>query len=118
MRRRGHRYLGMRGGGEWRGGGCLRGRGGWASRRVGGRRLVEGVGVSAGDAVLDVATGRGAVLFPAAERVGPGGSVVGIDLAVGMVERTRAEIERRGVANASVRQMDAERLDFADGSFD
>ena len=83
-----------------------------------GRRLVEVAGVAPAQDVLDVGTGRGAVLFPAAERVGPGGSVVGIDLAEGMVARTREEIERRGLTHVGVRQMDAERLEFPDGAFD
>jgi ubiquinone/menaquinone biosynthesis C-methylase UbiE len=82
-----------------------------------GRRLVETVGVEAGQRVLDVASGRGAVLFPAAERVGPGGHVEGIDLAEGMVAATNADAERRGVA-ARVRLMDAEHLDLPDASFD
>ena len=38
-----------------------------------GERLVELTGVRPGDAVLDVACGRGAVLVPAAARVGPPG---------------------------------------------
>ena len=83
-----------------------------------GRRLVEIARVTAGDAVLDLGTGRGAVLLPAAERVGPTGSAVGIDLAAGMVAHTRAAIERRGLAHATVRQMDAERLDFPAATFD
>lgn len=82
-----------------------------------GRRLVETVGVEPGQRVLDVASGRGAVLFPAAERVGSGGHVEGIDLAEGMVAAANAEAERRGVA-ARVRLMDAEHLDFPDASFD
>ena len=82
-----------------------------------GRRLVETVGVERGQRVLDVASGRGAVLFPAAERVGPDGHVEGIDLAEGMVQATNAEAERRGVP-VRVRLMDAEHLDFPDESFD
>ena len=82
-----------------------------------GRRLVETVGVEPGQRVLDVATGRGAVLFPAAERVGPGGHVEGIDLAEGMVAATNADAERRGI-DARVRLMDAEHLDYPDVSFD
>jgi len=82
-----------------------------------GRRLVEVVGVEAGQRVLDVATGRGAVLVPAAERVGATGEVVGIDLAEGMVDAANAEVARRGLA-VTVRVMDAERLDFPDASFD
>jgi SAM-dependent methyltransferase len=82
-----------------------------------GRRLVEAVGVEPGQRVLDVASGRGAVLFPAAERVGPSGHVEGIDLAQGMVAAVNADAERRGIA-ARVRVMDAEHLDFPDASFD
>jgi ubiquinone/menaquinone biosynthesis C-methylase UbiE len=82
-----------------------------------GRRLVEAVGVEPGQRVLDVASGRGAVLFPAAERAGPNGHVEGIDLAEGMVSAVNADAERRGIA-ARVRVMDAEHLDFSDASFD
>jgi len=57
-----------------------------------GARLVEAAGVEPGDRVLDVATGRGAVLFPAAERVGPTGEVTGIDLSPEMVRLTGADL--------------------------
>jgi ubiquinone/menaquinone biosynthesis C-methylase UbiE len=83
-----------------------------------GRRLVDVAGVALGEAVLDVATGRGAALFPAVERVGRRGRVVGIDVAPGMVNETRAAIERRGIANAEIRLMDAEALALDAGSFD
>lgn len=82
-----------------------------------GRRLVEVVGVEPGQRVLDVATGRGAVLFPAAERVGAAGEVIGIDLAEGMVRAAHTAVTRRHLP-ARVRVMDAEQLDFPDGSFD
>jgi ubiquinone/menaquinone biosynthesis C-methylase UbiE len=83
-----------------------------------GKWLVDVAAISAGANVLDVACGRGAVLFPAVERVGPKGVVTGIDLAEGMARETSAEIARRGITNASARQMDAEHLDFRDSSFD
>jgi ubiquinone/menaquinone biosynthesis C-methylase UbiE len=83
-----------------------------------GRQLVAHMALPAGAHVLDVAAGRGANLFPAAEAVGPGGQVIGIDLAAGMVEETAAEIGRRGLYQASMLQMDAEHLTFADASFD
>ena len=82
-----------------------------------GQRLVEVVGIEPGQRVLDVATGRGAVLFPAAERVGTAGDAVGIDLAEGMVRATNEEAARRGWS-PRVRVMDAERLDFPDAAFD
>jgi O-methyltransferase/aklanonic acid methyltransferase len=82
-----------------------------------GRRLVELVGVEPGSAVLDVATGAGAVFLPAAERVGDGGIVVEVDLAEDMVDRLRQEIMRRGLTNGQAGIMDAEELAFFDGSF-
>ncbi|CAA9551086.1 MAG: hypothetical protein AVDCRST_MAG88-782 [uncultured Thermomicrobiales bacterium] len=81
-----------------------------------GRRLVEVAGVGPGQRVLDVATGRGAALFPAAASVGTGGEVIGIDLAEGMVRLANDEATRRGLP-AAVRVMDAERLDFPDATF-
>ena len=83
-----------------------------------GRGLVERIGINEGARVLDVGVGRGANLFPAAEKVGPHGQVTGIDLAEQMLRETRAEIEQRGLLNASVIEMDAEHLVFDAGSFD
>ena len=80
--------------------------------------LVELTNLSSGAQVLDVATGRGAVLFHAAEQVGPGGQVIGIDLSEHMVLETARDIELRGVKNAGVQLMDAEQLTFPDASFD
>lgn len=83
-----------------------------------GQRMVELAGIGPEARVLDIATGRGANLFVAAERVGASGQVIGIDLAEGMVRETSAAIVQRGVRNASVVQMDAEHLGFADATFD
>jgi ubiquinone/menaquinone biosynthesis C-methylase UbiE len=83
-----------------------------------GHRLVELAGVAPGDRVLDVATGAGAVLVPAANAAGPSGRVVGIDIAPAMVARAAAEIDRLGLANAEARTGDAEALDLPDASFD
>ena len=82
-----------------------------------GRRLVEVAAVKVGARVLDIASGRGAVLFPAAERVGAGGEVVGIDLADAMALATSEEAASRGL-KARVSVMDAEELTFQDASFD
>jgi ubiquinone/menaquinone biosynthesis C-methylase UbiE len=81
-----------------------------------GRRLVDEVGVEAGVHVLDVASGRGAVLFPAAEKAGSTGHVVGIDLSEGMVRATSDDASQRGIA-AHLHVMDAENLAFPDASF-
>lgn len=83
-----------------------------------GQWLVETARIPAGARVLDVACGRGAVLFPAAEQVGIRGQVIGIDLAEGMAHETQIEIQRRGLKQAEARQMDAEHLSFPDSYFD
>jgi O-methyltransferase / aklanonic acid methyltransferase len=83
-----------------------------------GARLVDVAGLGPGESVLDVGCGRGATLLPAAERVGPAGRVVGVDLAPEMVALLKADIDRRGLAQASVRLGDAGALDVEPGSFD
>lgn len=82
-----------------------------------GRRLVDVARITAGARVLDIASGRGAVLFSAAERVGAGGEVVGVDLAEAMAHATSEESARRGLT-ARVTVMDAEELTFPDEVFD
>lgn len=80
--------------------------------------LVDRLAIPSGARVLDVATGRGALMFAAAEQVGPEGYVLGIDLAPNMVSATTAEITARGLGHAEVRMMDADDLSFPDDSFD
>ena len=83
-----------------------------------GRALVELTGVRPGDDVLDVGCGRGAVLFAAAEATGQTGSVLGFDLAAGMVERTRADAESRGLSTVRVEQRNAQEPDLPPAAFD
>jgi len=83
-----------------------------------GLELVTRADLRPGERVLDVGTGRGHVLFPAAAAVGPDGTVQGIDLAEEMVRLTTAEIADRGVTNASVRVGDATDPGLPDGSVD
>jgi ubiquinone/menaquinone biosynthesis C-methylase UbiE len=84
-----------------------------------GRRLVEVAEIPAGSTVLDVASGRGAALFPASKAVGSGGIVVGIDLSDVMIKETAQEISRLKMpGRIEVIQMDAEYLEFPDDSFD
>lgn len=83
-----------------------------------GRALVEAAGLAPGARVLDVASGRGACLYPALDAIGPEGSVTGIDIAPGMVEALTVDLCDRGITNAEVHVGDAEGLDLPDGSFD
>ncbi len=83
-----------------------------------GLRLVELVGVTEGALVLDVGTGGGASLYPAARIVGDHGQVTGIETCHHCQESTSSEINRCGITNAKVLLMDAENMTFAHGSFD
>jgi ubiquinone/menaquinone biosynthesis C-methylase UbiE len=82
-----------------------------------GRRLVALADIVTGNRILDVASGRGAVLFPAAEKVGESGYAIGVDIAEEMVRASTDEATRLGV-HARLQVMDAENLDFPDASFD
>lgn len=83
-----------------------------------GRALVAAAEVTPGERVLDVACGRGASLRPALAAVGAEGTVLGVDLAVGMVEWLGNDLAYDQITNASVVHGDAEALDVADASFD
>ena len=82
-----------------------------------GRRLVELAQISSEAKVLDAGTGRGAILFPAAEKVGPRGRVIGVDLSEGMIGEISANINRKDLKHAMILQMDAEHLGFRDATF-
>jgi ubiquinone/menaquinone biosynthesis C-methylase UbiE len=83
-----------------------------------GQWLVEMAQITRGAHVLDVACGQGAVLVPAAQRVGPEGSVIGIDLSEGMVQQAASLLDHLGLTQAEARPMDAEHLEFPDATFD
>jgi SAM-dependent methyltransferase len=79
-------------------------------------RVLDLAAPAMGERVLDVACGTGVVARLAAERVGPDGRVVGLDLNPGMLVVARS----LPVAGASIGwvQASAGRLPFPDGSFE
>ena len=83
-----------------------------------GRRIAAHARLRPGQRVLDVACGRGASLFPAAEQVGPAGQAIAIDLAEEMVVRPRHEAAARGLHHVQVQTMSAEQLSFSSAAFD
>lgn len=82
------------------------------------RHLLADVGLVRGEHVLDVGCGRGAVLFAAAEQVGETGSVTGIDLAPGMIDRTVSDIRNRELTHVKAMVMDAQEPDLPAADFD
>ncbi|MBI4787537.1 MAG: class I SAM-dependent methyltransferase [Chloroflexi bacterium] len=83
-----------------------------------GARLVEWMAIAAGARVLDVATGTGAVLIPATQRVGPSGQVMGIDLSNEILAEANRAARALGLSNIELGRMDAEHLQFGDNVFD
>lgn len=70
--------------------------------------------VKPGELVLEVGVGTGinAPLYPRQAQV------VGIDFSAAMLEKARERIEREGLTNVRLFQMDAAALQFADDTFD
>lgn len=83
-----------------------------------GALLVEGVGVSRGDRVLDLAAGSGSVSVPALAAVGAEGSLLALDLAQNMVERLGARLSVSGHPCARAVLGDAADPPVPGGAFD
>jgi ubiquinone/menaquinone biosynthesis C-methylase UbiE len=81
-------------------------------------RLVRLAAPQPDERVLDIATGTGFVAIPAAQLVGKRGTVVGVDISTGMLEKATEAIVAAGVGNIELMRADAETLDYSAGSFD
>ena len=68
--------------------------------------------------VLDLGSGAGTDSLVAAQMVGPGGQVTGIDMTPEMLDKARAAAAEMGATNVEFVEAEAERLPFADASFD
>jgi ubiquinone/menaquinone biosynthesis C-methylase UbiE len=71
-----------------------------------------------GELVLDIGSGAGADLFPAAQRVGPAGKVIGVDMLEEMLARARKTAQQRGYTNVEFRLGDASHLPVEENSVD
>ncbi len=71
--------------------------------------------VKAGEALLDVAAGPGALSLPAARL---GARVLAVDYSSAMVELLQQRAREEGLPDLAVRVMDGTALDLADGAFD
>ncbi len=75
-------------------------------------------GVKAGETVLDLGSGAGFDLLIAADLVGPGGRVIGVDMTDAMIEAARASAAKAGYDNVEVRKGIIEELPVEDASVD
>jgi ubiquinone/menaquinone biosynthesis C-methylase UbiE len=83
-----------------------------------GRRTIERLQLSKGAAILDVCCGSGGSALPAAETVGPSGSVLGVDLADRLLENARAKAKARALSNVQFRVGDLLQLRVLNDQFD
>ena len=74
--------------------------------------------LSAGERVVDLGSGAGIDCFLAAQRVGPTGSVVGVDMTPEMLQRARDLAAKNRVPNVEFRLGEIEHLPLADASVD
>jgi N-acetylglutamate synthase-like GNAT family acetyltransferase/SAM-dependent methyltransferase len=75
-------------------------------------------GVRRGQVVLDIGSGAGIDCFIAAEKVGPEGKVIGLDMTPEMIERARQNAREAGVRNVEFRFGEAEKMPVEDASVD
>ena len=78
----------------------------------------DAAGWQAGARVLDVACGAGYPALAAAASVGPAGAVVATDISPEMLAVASRQAGAAGLENIEFLEMDAERLQFPDDSFD
>jgi ubiquinone/menaquinone biosynthesis C-methylase UbiE len=90
-----------------------------AFARVSGTAItLERIGLRPGQRVLEIGPGPGRLLIPAAQRVLPGGEVVGIDIQPGMIERLKKRADLANVTNLTAILGDATRPLVPEASFD
>jgi ubiquinone/menaquinone biosynthesis C-methylase UbiE len=92
------------------------------------RRAVDALGLAPGDTVVEMGCGTGANFPHLRDAVGPEGSVIGVDLAGGALDRARSRIDRGGWENVglvcgdatrpALRRADALLATFVVGMFD
>ncbi len=80
--------------------------------------LMRSAAVEAGMQVLDIACGVGQPAIPIADKVRPGGRVIGVDNDREMLAACRRLATIAGVDNLELREMDMHALQFPDESFD
>jgi ubiquinone/menaquinone biosynthesis C-methylase UbiE len=83
-----------------------------------GRRTVERLNLKLGSRVLDICCGSGASAIPAAEAVGPNGSVLGVDLAENLLALARFKANQLGLTNIEFRAGDMLDLGLPEAHFD
>ena len=80
--------------------------------------LLDRLGLTGGERVLEVGCGAGALTVPLAAAVGAAGRVVAVDISEPMLGAARKRIAERGVGNVELRSGDAQTFAFERDAFD
>jgi SAM-dependent methyltransferase len=83
-----------------------------------GREVMDRAAIRTGERILDVGCGCGHTSLELAERVGPKGSVVGLDISGPMLESARARASTSDSNNIAFVQADAQTYDFGTEAVD
>ena len=87
-------------------------------RIIGTEKTLARIGLQPGQRVLEIGPGPGRLLIPAAQRVLPGGEVVGIDIQSRMLDRLMARAAAANVTNLTAILGDATQPIVPEASFD
>ncbi len=71
-----------------------------------------------GEVIVDLGSGGGLDVFLAAQKVGPGGKAIGIDMTPAMIDRARANAATGGYSNVAFYQASIDNLPLPDASAD
>jgi SAM-dependent methyltransferase len=74
--------------------------------------------IKAGETVLDLGSGAGFDCFLAAQKVGPEGKIIGVDMTDEMLERARKNASKGGYRNVEFRMGEIENLPVDDNTVD
>ncbi len=74
--------------------------------------------IKKGEILLDLGSGAGFDCFLAADKVGPGGRVIGVDMTPEMIERARQNAKKSGFKNVEFRLGEIEKLPVSEQSID
>ena len=80
--------------------------------------MLDAARLQAGERALELACGPGGVGIAAAHFVGPSGEVVLSDVAPEMTTIAAARAKAAGLTNVTTREVDLERIDYPEASFD
>jgi SAM-dependent methyltransferase len=79
---------------------------------------ISAIDIRAGDTVMDLGSGGGLDCFLAAQKVGKGGRVIGVDMTPEMIAKAQANAQKVGAPNVEFRLGQIESIPAADGEVD